>query len=156
MGFDLVQIRAAAGQKEDENRSFRAFSKGDCDLEPEEIDWRVFEITRRVWARIRCTTCANCCLLVKPSFSEQEVNRLARRLGLNSRQFIESYLERTEPYGENLGQTRTAPVLFCKGTATASMRIAQPISADIPSLRSRVLIPHDRDDRTHRHVSHSV
>ena len=113
-GFDFVQIRAQASKKGRENWRFRAFLKFECDLEPEEIDRRVFEITRSVWAGIDCTTCANCCRQVKPSFSEEEVGRLARPLGLESAQFIESYLERTEPYSENPWQTRTTPCPFLK------------------------------------------
>jgi uncharacterized protein len=109
MGFDLVQIRTAARKKEDENWRLRTFLKGECDLESEEIDRRVFEITRRVWAGIECTECANCCREVKPSFSEDEVKRLARRLGLKPEQFIESYLERTEPHSDKPWQTRAPP-----------------------------------------------
>ncbi len=114
MGFDLVQIRTAARKKENENWKFREFLKGECDLESEEIDRRVFEITRRVWAGIDCTSCANCCREVRPSFSEEEVDRLARRLGLERVQFIESYLERTDALSENPWQTRTLPCPFLK------------------------------------------
>ena len=96
MSFDLVQIRELAQEKADENWRFRGFLKGECDLEPDAIDRQVFETTRRVWAGIDCTTCANCCRQVKPSFSEEEVKRLAQRLGMNRKQFIEGYLERTE------------------------------------------------------------
>ena len=67
-----------------------------------------------MWAGIDCTTCANCCREVKPSFSEEEVERLARRLGLEPRQFIESYLERTETGSEKPRQTRTIPCPFLK------------------------------------------
>jgi hypothetical protein len=72
MAFDLVQIRKLAEKKADENWRFRSFLKGECDLESEEIDRQVFETTRRVWAGIDCTACANCCREVKPSFSEEE------------------------------------------------------------------------------------
>jgi uncharacterized protein len=114
MGFDLVQIRALAQEKADENWRFREFLKGQCDLEPGELDRRVFETTRRVWAGIDCTACANCCRQVKPSFSEDEVMRLARRFGMKRRQFIERYLERTEVNSENPWQTRTKPCPFLK------------------------------------------
>jgi len=114
MGFDLVQIRTAARKKEDENWRFRAFLKDECDLDSEEIDSRVFEITRRVWAGIDCTECANCCREVKPSFSADEVKRLARRLGLKPEQFVKSYLERTEPHSDKPWQTRTTPCPFLK------------------------------------------
>jgi len=112
MHLDLVQLRRRAEEKADENRKFRGFLKGRCDLEPDEIDRRVFETTRRVWAGIDCTSCANCCRQVKPSFSEEEVSRLARRLGMERPQFIDKYLERTEAGSENPWQTRTKPCPF--------------------------------------------
>jgi Fe-S-cluster containining protein len=112
MGFDLVQIRKLAEEKADENWRFREFLKGECDLGSDEVDRHVFETTQRVWAGIDCTSCANCCRQVKPSFSEEEVMRLARRFGMKPRQFIERYLERTE--GENPWQTRTKPCPFLK------------------------------------------
>jgi hypothetical protein len=35
MAVDLVQLRALAQAKEDENWRFRSFLKGECDLEPD-------------------------------------------------------------------------------------------------------------------------
>jgi len=119
MAVDLVQLRALAQAKEDENWRFRSFLKGDCDLKPDEIDGRVFETTRRVWAGIDCTCCANCCRQVKPSFSENEVERLARRLGMERQQFIEKYLEPTEAGSENPWQTRTTPCPFLNSNVCA-------------------------------------
>jgi uncharacterized protein len=114
MALDLVQIRELAERKEDENSRFRQFLKTRCNLEPDEIDQRVFEITRRVWAGIDCTTCANCCREMKPTFSGDEVDRVARRLGIERQQFIETYLERSEASSENPWQTRTTPCPFLK------------------------------------------
>jgi uncharacterized protein len=63
-------------------------------------------------AGIDCTTCANCCREVKPTFSEEEVSRLAHRLGMTPQKLIENYLERTETGDENPWQTRTTPCPF--------------------------------------------
>jgi uncharacterized protein len=115
MAFDLVQIRALADRKEDENWRFRQFLKTRCNLGPDELDRRVFETTRRVWDGIDCTTCANCCREMEPTFSEEEVERVARRLGVERQQFIETYLKRAEPDSENPWQTRTTPCPFLKG-----------------------------------------
>ncbi len=113
MAVDLVQIRTLAQQKGDENWRFRRFVKFECELDEEEMDRQVWETTKRVWAGIDCTACANCCREVKPSFSEQEVNRLAARLGTTPPQFIDTYLE---PNGDddNPWQTRTTPCPFLK------------------------------------------
>jgi len=114
MAFDLVQIRTQAEKKEDENYRFRQFLKGKCKLEPGEIDERVFAATRRVWAGIDCTECANCCRKVHPTFSEEEVDRLARRFAMTRQQFIEAYLQRSEPDDDNPWTTRTKPCPFLK------------------------------------------
>jgi uncharacterized protein len=111
---DLVQIRTMAEKKEGENYRFRLFLKTRCNLEPDEIDQRVFETTRRVWAGIDCTTCANCCREVKPTFSAEEVGRLATRLGMELQQFTGSYLEPTEAGSDNPWQTRSTPCPFLK------------------------------------------
>jgi hypothetical protein len=52
---------------------------------------------------------------VKPSFSENEVERLARRSGMEQQQFIEKYLEPREAGSENPWQTRTQPCPFLNG-----------------------------------------
>ncbi len=114
MAFDLVQIRTQAEKKEDENYRFRQFLKTKCSLRSEKIDERVFVATRRVWAGIDCTKCANCCKEVQPTFSEEEVDRLARRLAMTREQFIEAYLKRSEPGDDNPWTTRTTPCPFLK------------------------------------------
>jgi len=114
MEHDLVQIRSQAELKEKDNYRFRAFLKGKCRLEPEQIDERVFAATRRVWAGIDCTECANCCKQVRPTFNEEEVDRLARRLEISREQFIERYLVRSEPGHDNPWIARSAPCPFLK------------------------------------------
>ena len=114
MASDLVQLRQLAQEKGDENWRFRKFLKVRCRLKPQEIDQRVFAATERVWAGIDCTTCANCCREVRPTFSEEETGRLALRLKMSPQQFIESYLESTVPGDTNPWQTRTTPCPFLK------------------------------------------
>lgn len=113
MAIDLIQIRTLAERKEEENWRFRQFVKFGCKLKEEEMDRQVWETTKRIWAGIDCTACANCCREVRPTFSEEEVSRLAARLGMTPLQFIDTYLE---PNGDddNPWQTKTNPCPFLK------------------------------------------
>jgi Fe-S-cluster containining protein len=114
MAIDLVQIRTQAEKKENENFRFRAFLKTRCNLDSDEIDSRVFATTRRVWAGINCTECANCCREAKPGLTEEEVNRLAHRLAMDRQRFIDAYLERSEPLDDTPWTIRTTPCPFLK------------------------------------------
>lgn len=113
MPVDLVQIRSLAQKREDENWRFRQFVKFECKLKPREMDKQVWEATNRVWAGIDCTACANCCREVRPSLSEEEVNRLSARLGMTREEFAGAYLERNEE-GDKPWQTRVKPCPFLK------------------------------------------
>ena len=114
MAVDLVQIGALAEQKEDENWEFRQFVKFECERKPQEMDKQVSEETRRVWAGIDCTACANCCREVRPTCSEEEVSRLAGRLDMTPEQLVGAYLEHNEEVEDNPWPTRSTPCPFLK------------------------------------------
>ncbi len=114
MAVQPIHLPVLAQEKEKENWRFRQFLKQRCDLEPAELDKRVAELTRRVWATIDCTACANCCKTVRPTFSEEDVERLGRRLAIERQQFIETYLKPAEPGAVNPFQTRATPCPFLK------------------------------------------
>ena len=148
MAVDLVQIRKMAEAKEDENFRLRKFLK-QCDLETKEIDHHVFEITRRVWAGIDCTTCANCCRELRPTFSEDEVERVAQRLGMERQIFIETYLDRSDEDSTNPWQTRTTPCPFLKDNLCSVYEDRPADCSDYPHLfkpdfASRTLMMIDR------------
>jgi len=114
MAVDPIRLPVLAQAKEEENWKFRQFLKLRCELDPDELDQKVFDLTQRVWAGIDCTTCANCCKQVRPTLSEGEVDRLARRLGLPREQLIASCLEKTEKGEDNPWTTRSTPCPFLK------------------------------------------
>jgi uncharacterized protein len=109
-----IQLKVLAQSKEDENFHFRQFLKHHCRLSSKTIDRRVKELTERIWAGIDCTTCANCCKTVRPTFDEEEIDRLAKRLGIERREFIDRYLEPNERGEDNPWRTRTTPCPFLK------------------------------------------
>jgi len=129
--IDLVQIREMAAKKEKDNWRLRQFLKGSEDLD---IDRRVAEITERVWAGIDCTTCANCCRELQPTFSEEDVSRVARRLGMDRHQFINTYLQKTEHGESQPWETRTTPCPLLKGNLCSIYEDRPGDCSDYPHL----------------------
>jgi hypothetical protein len=126
-----------AARMENGNYRFRRFLKG-SDLEPDDIDRRVEQITERVWVGIDCTACANCCRESRPTFSEEDVSRVARRLGMERQQFIDTYLQKSDAYEENPWQTCTKPCPFLQGNSPAYTRTVLAIAVIIHICTSQV------------------
>ena len=96
MSVNPAKVHHLAVLKENENDRFRIFLKAHCDMEIEEIDKLVGELTNRVWGGIDCTTCANCCKELQPTLDADEIKRLAAGLGMADEKFIAAYLEPVE------------------------------------------------------------
>lgn len=51
---------------------------------------------------------------MRPTFSEEEVDRVIHRLGMQRQEFIQTYLERSDTDSDNPWQNRSTPCPFLK------------------------------------------
>jgi len=93
---DPLNLPQLSEAKADANFAFRDFLKHRTRLSSKAVDRLVFEIAERVWKRIDCTTCGNCCRVVAPTLSEDDVQRLAGHLGILGPELVSKYLKPTE------------------------------------------------------------
>jgi Fe-S-cluster containining protein len=99
---DLRRIEELARRREDENWEFRSFLKA-SDLESEELDAIVRDLYTEVAAAIDCRACANCCRIITPTPTPEEVERLAAALQMPVETFQAQYLVQE---GDHKGQLR--------------------------------------------------
>ncbi len=57
-----------------------------------ELDDTVAELHEQVFAETNCLNCANCCKTTGPLFTQRDMDRIAKHLGMKTGQFIEKYL----------------------------------------------------------------
>jgi len=88
-------VFALAEEKKDENWRFRSFLKR-CGLNSEELDAIVHRHYEDVASQIDCLECGNCCRLILPTLSDDDVKNLAAGLGISPEEVIEVYLVRNE------------------------------------------------------------
>jgi Fe-S-cluster containining protein len=105
-------IETLATEKGIENWDFRSFLKFYDKLSDDKLDKLVADITRRVWAEIDCTACANCCKTLHPEFSDKDQQIVAEKLGISVEQFREKYLELNTDDDESVWQIRQSPCPF--------------------------------------------
>ena len=111
---DPVNLRQMAEAGADGNFKFRDFLKHRTNLSSKEVDQLVFEISERVWKRIDCTACANCCRVATPAFTEKDIERLATHLGMTNSEFAAKYLKEADGAADSLPLMRERPCRFLK------------------------------------------
>jgi Fe-S-cluster containining protein len=94
METDLSKIRELGRKRLDENAKFRRYLK--FHDHPEHIDYLVHKLYNRIAALIDCAGCRNCCRVLKPEFTMDQVEKISDYLQLDKQEFIYKYLEPEE------------------------------------------------------------
>ena len=89
---EITLIRRYSRHNEAEDVRFRTLIKTRLNLSNGELDAVVQETTDAVWSQIDCTTCANCCKTLQIELSHSDIDKLATRLQMPSREFTKRYI----------------------------------------------------------------
>jgi len=87
--MDLKKFRVKAKRKKPELAAF--LDKLDV-LVPENLGRVVKQVDATVWAETDCTSCANCCKTMTPTFRKADVARISAHLGMTTKEFHDKYL----------------------------------------------------------------
>lgn len=80
----------------------------DYDFEPDDL---ADELHRQAFQIVDCTRCTNCCRTATVILDQEDVDRIAARLGIAAQEFIEKYLERDEIEGGFAMRQKPYPLL---------------------------------------------
>lgn len=82
------------------------------ELVPEDMQEIVAEADARVWQKTDCTTCANCCKKMTPTFTTKDIARIARHLGMTQKAFKDKWLHKEEDSGDWVNTTQPCQFLI--------------------------------------------
>lgn len=89
---NLETIARITERDERRNMRFRSFIKGDLEWSDKRLDALVRKLFESVAAEIDCTQCANCCRVLGISVVQEDIERLAGRVGMDTPAFEEKYI----------------------------------------------------------------
>ena len=75
------------------------------EIVPEDMPVLVAETDKQVWETIDCTTCANCCKTMTPTYKRSDVIRMSKHLGMKPKDFVEKWLRKEEDSGDWVNQS---------------------------------------------------
>ncbi len=106
--MDLKKFRAEASRKKKKLTHFlQKFDK----IVPDDLPKIVAVTDATVWRDIDCTTCANCCKTMTPTFTPKDIKRISAHLGMEPKAFKEKWLEKEEDTGDWVNVTQPCQFL---------------------------------------------
>jgi len=87
-----INLKAFAIKAEEKKKGFRRFINKIEKHPPKNLNDLAIETDKQVWQEIDCTTCANCCKKMTPTFTPQDIKRAATFLHMTPAAFKEKWL----------------------------------------------------------------
>ena len=97
---------------------------------PEDLPVLVAEEDAAVWVETDCTTCANCCKTMTPTYSKADIKRIAAHFQLSPKAFTDKYLAKDEDSGDIVNRSQPCP--FLKDDKCSIYAIRPKDCADFP------------------------
>jgi len=94
---DIARFRRRAARRK---AGLAAFLQKLDAIVPEGFDEVVTAADTATWAEVDCTTCANCCKTMTPTYTTADVKRIAAHLGMTPIAFRKKWLYKEEETGD--------------------------------------------------------
>jgi uncharacterized protein len=107
--MDIAKFRTAANRKK---KSLTTFLEKLDTLVPDDMQEIVDKADAEVWQEIDCTSCANCCKTMTPTYSTADISRISKHLGMTTKEFKAKWLYKEEETGDWMNTTQ--PCQFLK------------------------------------------
>ena len=88
--LNLTEIKRISEELSESNYKFRSLLKWHDN--PDEIDRVVQELYLEISSKIDCTLCANCCNIISPTISTEEIDTISSYKNVSTSDFISIYL----------------------------------------------------------------
>lgn len=106
--MDMEKFRGKASRK---RKSLTAFLNKLDEIVPTDMPELVNRVDATVWSDVNCTTCANCCKTMTPTFTKTDIVRISTHLGMTRKEFKDKWLHKEEENGDWVNNTQPCQFL---------------------------------------------
>lgn len=120
-------------KKFDLNRkSFRSFITRVDNDPPKNLDRIMKKINNEVWKDVHCLECANCCKVMSPTYTPEDIKRISAHLGMSEKEFKEKWLYLDKRGNEWMNKSRPCQFLDLKTNMCTIYKVRPADCADFP------------------------
>ena len=118
-------------------RSFRFFITRTEKNPPKNLDTIMKKIDKEVWGKVNCLNCANCCKVMSPTYTVQDIKRISADLGMKPAEFKEKWLYLDKRGDEWMNKSRPCQFLDLKTNMCTIYEVRPADCADFPHFLKR-------------------
>lgn len=113
-------------------RTFRSFITRTYNNPPKNLDAIMKKIDKEVWAEVNCLSCANCCKVMSPTYTVQDIKRISAHLGMKTSEFKEKWLYLDKRGDEWMNKSRPCQFLDLKTNMCSIYEVRPSDCAEFP------------------------
>ena len=122
----------------DQNRkNYRSFVTKIDNKPPETLDAMMEATEKKVWQKVSCLSCANCCKVMSPTYDEQDIRRIAAFLNMTLKAFKAKWLYRDKRNNDWMNKTRPCQFLDLQTNMCTIYPVRPKDCADFPHFHRR-------------------
>ncbi len=122
---------------ESNKKLLRSFITRTENRPPENLEILAEEIDKEVWTQVDCLSCANCCKVMSPTYTFQDIKRISAHLGMRPKDFKDKWLYLDKREHDWMNKSRPCQFLDIK-TNRCSIYEVRPLDcAGFPHLSKK-------------------
>ncbi len=132
--MQVINLRKLKQKFETNRKSLRNFVTRTENKPPHNLEVLAEEKDKEVWAQIDCVSCANCCKVMSPTYTFQDIKRISNHLGMRPKDFKEKWLYLDKKENDWMNKSRPCQFLDLKTNMCTIYEVRPADCAGFPHL----------------------
>ena len=135
--MQTIHLKKLKKKFEANRKSLRSFITRTENNPPKDFDAVMEKIDKEVWREVHCLSCANCCKVMSPTYTTQDIKRISAHLEMKPKDFKEKWLYRDKKSGDWMNKTQPCQFLDLKTNMCTIYEVRPMDCADFPHFLKR-------------------
>ena len=104
---------------------------------PENLERLIADVEQEAWKEVSCLSCANCCKVMSPTYTNADIKRISAHLGMRPVDFKEKWLYHEKKDNDWMNRSQPCQFLDLKTNMCSIYEVRPADCADFPHFHRR-------------------
>jgi len=135
--MESIDLKALKKKFDLNRKSFRYFISRIEKNPPKDLHEILDKTGKEVWSEVSCLSCANCCKVMSPTYTAEDIKRISAHLGMKAKDFKEKWLYRDKRNNEWMNKSQPCQFLDLNTNMCSIYEVRPADCADFPHFHKR-------------------